>query len=248
MVGVLTATALLMGGLDVMKNSDIKEIKERWKIAMVYAGIKNKSENEQTFELLKVIKKKYGYDCIVSIPLGKSYEDLEKLQPIIQTNMRCVGVTMEWVKLSGCAYVRLITKAWNEKALFEPVKVKPYEVYLSSTEYFQDVISDLTMHPHILISGSTGMGKSVLMFMLALNTIINHKPSDVNIYLAQVSDKKDLRVFRDAEHVKYYADNLEKSSKMYAYLADEMAKRNFLINKYGRSSRDIVATSSPASL
>lgn len=231
--GFLLTAGLLLGTTDIIKGkNDEKKIKERWKTAMVYAGIKNKSEEQQTFELLKVIKKQYGYDCLVSIPYGLSYEELEKIKPIIQTNLQCYGITMEWKVDSGCAYVRLITVPFDEKAPFEPVKVNPWELYISSTEYYKDIITDLRIHPHVLVSGATGSGKSVLIFMLILNTIVNHTPNDVNIYLSQVSDKKDLRIFDNLPHVKYFANDLEKSAKMLIYLTAEMKKRNELINQY----------------
>lgn len=231
MIGTLATLGVSLGLADTILNRDTKKLKNEWNTAMAY-GEKTKNTKGQHFEILKTIKKKYGYDCIVSLPFGKSYEDFEEKIPIIQTNLRCVGITSEWKRTDGCAYVRLITKEWDEFAPFEPVKVKPHEVFLSGTEYYKDVISDMRYFPHILVSGSTGSGKSVFIFSMLLNLIVNHTANDVNLYLTQISDKKDLRVFKDVEQVKYYADSLEQSATMLSYLLNEMIRRNTLISKY----------------
>jgi S-DNA-T family DNA segregation ATPase FtsK/SpoIIIE len=229
-IGMLS---IALGGLNMFeKKNDTKELVNKWNNIMLNCGNKNENEMGQRFELLKVIPKHYGFDCIVSIPDGKSFEELEQLKPIIQANLRCINVIFDWKKSQGCIYARLITVPFDMDKEYEPVKAKPYEIYLGGTDYYKDVISDMRLHPHILISGVNGSGKSVLMFIMLLNLIISNKQEDVSIYLLQLGDKQDLRVFGKCNQVKYYGRTLEDAVKVLAHLFDEMSRRNKLINEH----------------
>lgn len=87
------------------KKEELK-FKNKWKLAMQYAGIKNK--NEQTFTVLKYIPKdSYGCDAIISIPLGKSYSDLYKLIPMLETTFGAKIISEIASTSKNCAYIRV---------------------------------------------------------------------------------------------------------------------------------------------
>lgn len=65
---------------------EIKEIKYKWNILMDSIAKENKLC--QTYTMLEVIKKHYGFDTIMSLPLGKSIVEFRKLLPVIN---QCFG-------------------------------------------------------------------------------------------------------------------------------------------------------------
>lgn len=79
---MIVESGLLLGGAyylyrksnreSIAKKKRIANIKNKWSILM--DGIGNKAENkiEQKYEMLDIIEKHYGFDSIISIPIGKS--------------------------------------------------------------------------------------------------------------------------------------------------------------------------------
>lgn len=236
MLGTLALSALLLGvgGIDVYRNGEQKGLRKLWQQTMKNAGIHNKGDDKSdfnTFRPLKMIKKKYGYDMIIYIPDGMCYDDLEKATPIIEKAFKCKFYP-EWKRESGCAFARLIQNPLDDKREFVPIKTSPYEIYLGTTHYHKEIISDMKKFPHLLITGSPGTGKTMLLFIILTNLIANFGVKDINIYLAQISDKHDLRIFKDCEQVKSYAKTPEEACKMLAHVYNVMQKRNKVIDKH----------------
>lgn len=70
---------------DIREEKRFKQfINTKWDILMDGLG-SNKSENkiEQPFEILKIIRKGYGTDLVVSIPWGKKYTDIIAMLPAL---------------------------------------------------------------------------------------------------------------------------------------------------------------------
>jgi S-DNA-T family DNA segregation ATPase FtsK/SpoIIIE len=178
-----------------------------------------------------MIKKQYGYDMIIYIPDGMAYEDLESITPIIEKAFKCKFYP-EFKRESGVAFARMIQNPLDDKREYSPIKTTPYEIYLGTTHYHKEIISDMRKFPHLMITGSPGTGKTMLLFIILTNLIYNFGVKDINIYLAQISDKHDLRVFKDCEQVKCYAKNPEEACKMLAHVYNTMQKRNKVIDKH----------------
>jgi S-DNA-T family DNA segregation ATPase FtsK/SpoIIIE len=227
MIGGILA-GICISGIAKCLEKGTGNVKKEWKLTM---GNSTNSKNKPPFELMKVIPKHYGFDCIVWIPYGHSYDELVDLQPKIENGFNA-QIVMEKVKDNRCAYMKVITKPYDYNLPFAPVQVKPHEIFIGTTPYYKDIISDMRIHPHVLVSGATGVGKSVLMFMLILNLVCCHDENDVLVYLTQISDKKDLRIFKDVKNVKYYAETLCEATKVYAQITHEMQLRNKIISQY----------------
>lgn len=231
-IGVLGCLAT---SLKKVEDTGIAVFKRRWKHFTEGAGLSNKMDKDhrQTFEILKMFHRPYGYDALISIPFGESPSELAKHKEAMEANLRCYAF-LDWKRYSGCIYARFVTVPFDDKKPFHPVKCNPWEIYCGTTMYHQDIISDMRQHPHVLVSGTTGSGKSIFIFMLLINLLCNNKPKTVQIYMTQLSSKKDLRAFSCCDHVKYYADNLSDAVKMYKHLLDKIKERNKLFNKSGR--------------
>lgn len=83
MFGLATAGIVTLNATEEWreKRREIKNIKNQWNILM--DAIDKENKIEQTYEILEVIKKHYGFNTIVSLPLGKSIVEFRKLLPII---------------------------------------------------------------------------------------------------------------------------------------------------------------------
>jgi S-DNA-T family DNA segregation ATPase FtsK/SpoIIIE len=218
---------------DIQKNKINKEneakFRNNWNITMKYNGIKNK--NDQTFEVLKYIpREKYGCDVIVSIPKGLSYDDLISRQAVIESSIGGI-VEMEWKQFDNCIYLKCADKQINDKEKYTPVKLEPYQLLLGITPFHEYVIADMKISPHILYSGSNNSGKTMCLLTGMTNLVNIHNPNTVELYLAQISAKKDLRKLANLKHTKYYADTSDKAYLMYKHLINIVARRNDIFNK-----------------
>ncbi|MBO3438185.1 hypothetical protein FDG46_04310 [Clostridium botulinum] len=84
--------------------------------------------------------------------------------------------------------------------------------------------------PHVLFSGINSSGKTLCMVTALVNLIHYNSHRDIELFLAQVSAKKDLRKFKDIKQCRGYADNLVKAYDMFQYLYHTMEKRISMFN------------------
>lgn len=213
---------------DHFRHYDEYFTKYGWKELMQAAGIKNKYN--QAYAILKYIRKQYGCDCIVSLPAGLSYEQLEEIIPKIETQFGCVS-ELEWKRFEHCAYLKMATKEYDEMKEFTPIQTAgAYELYCGETYFLEDLKADMREYSHVLTAGSTGSGKSCCIFIILTNLLYWH--DDVSLYLAQVSDKKDLAKFAHYKQTKYFAQNLQTTDQLLKYLLQLQAKRNKELNRH----------------
>lgn len=84
---------------------------------------------------------------------------------------------------------------------------------------------------HVLISGSTGSGKTVLLHTLILSTAFNYSPEDVEFYLLDFKDGVEFTLYQNylkIPHVKFIAvkNRIENAMDILKKLVDEKEKRN----------------------
>jgi hypothetical protein len=230
--------ALAFGGIymtaDYIKNFETYRVKSKFKNVMKGAGVKNKQE--QAFEVIKAIKTKYGFDLIVSLPRGLSYDKLEKLIPEIEAGLGCI-TEMEWKRFNECAYLKAATDEYDEKKKYEPVPTKgPWEMFFGETYFLEQLKADMREMPHVLYAGSTGTGKTRGIFIAITNLLYWY--DEIELYLAQVSDKKDLQKFAHYKQTKYFAQNLQTTDQLLKHLLKEQQRRNKLLNQYDFNNID----------
>lgn len=99
----------LAGLYKIYETNNYEEIKLIEKFQNTIEIIEEKSylnEKNKMFRFVKSIKKHYGYDFVISIPIGHSYKKLEDMIPTLETAMGC-DIKLNWVKDENCAYMRL---------------------------------------------------------------------------------------------------------------------------------------------
>ncbi|EGO86293.1 hypothetical protein CBCST_22890 (plasmid) [Clostridium botulinum C str. Stockholm] len=128
------------------------------------------------------------------------------------------------------AILDIITTVLNDNYKFEPIFVKPYELYLGKTYTMQDVIVSMKDLPHLLYSGINSSGKTYCLLTALTNLIHYYDNNSIEIFLSQISDKKDLRKFKNCTQCRGYAPTLEESYRMFEYLHNVMQKRISMFN------------------
>lgn len=90
---------------------------------------------------------------------------------------------------------------------------------------------DIRKAPHIMVTGATGMGKSVWINSL-LGTLIRNDPSQVHIYLVDPL-RVELSPFKKLPHVKGFATNVQEAAELINKLTEESNQRYELFERAG---------------
>ena len=83
---------------------------------------------------------------------------------------------------------------------------------------------DITECPHILITGSTGSGKSVFETAIISSLIYRYDSNQLHMYLVDTK-QVDLTLFKSLPHIKTVADNIDAFHNMMFIVMGEVRKR-----------------------
>lgn len=187
--------------------------------------VKNKN-----FYIMETRLTDFGTEFIISLK-DREFKDLEALKDILQANFKA-EVEIE-LNINYCtATVRVIKNKLDSNVRYKPFKVHPYEVYLGLDNHFKPIIVNLNQYPHVLISGTTGSGKSQELKLLLTNLIACYSSRDINIYFSNISESNDFRSFFKCSQVKGYTEKMDESLKMFEYMNHIYSKRLDIFKKY----------------
>jgi S-DNA-T family DNA segregation ATPase FtsK/SpoIIIE len=96
---------------------------------------------------------------------------------------------------------------------------------------------DLLKQPHILIAGETGSGKSTQLRSILTTLILNKKPEDLQLYLADCK-KSEFHIFRNIKHVQCVLSNPKDIQKMLVHIKKELDERSNLTEAFEVSHID----------
>jgi S-DNA-T family DNA segregation ATPase FtsK/SpoIIIE len=91
---------------------------------------------------------------------------------------------------------------------------------------------DLADMPHILLTGSTGSGKSVFEASILSNFFYRFSPNDLNCYLVDTK-RLDLPLFKGMPHVHTVAEDIEQFHAMMYHIMPEIRRRNGVLQTAG---------------
>lgn len=110
---------------------------------------------------------------------------------------------------------------------FKLPKKNPKEgIYIPLGETFKNktITLDLKENPMSYIVGTTGSGKSVMTKVILTTLVANYKPSELEIYLADLK-RVELNLFRRVKHCKKFVYTVEDTTELIADLLEETNKR-----------------------
>lgn len=182
---------------------------------MSYIGLKNAMC--ETFALRNVKYEVFGFSCNIHAPYGLTLAELEaeKTVNIIQDNLKCL-FRIKKVFKSNYVQAKFIIRD-IPLVDFKPIKFSPYHLYMSTGIDGQAMTSNMIKYPHVLVQGSTNMGKTKFIDLMITNLITTESPDDVNFYIVQ-ADKFDQVIYRRCKHCKGYAENVVETYCMLRYL------------------------------
>lgn len=224
-------------GLDIREIDDIK-----FKWYSMFADSKKRNSNGETF-LLKESTKIYhptkkdkkgnreliGYNFKISIPVGLSYDVLE--ENIVDLNKIFGICSLHFDDINNKTTIEIMNTKVPDNEKYEPIKVKPWEFYNGMTHAYKSVILNFKLSPNVLIGGSAGSGKTIAMIMGLLNLVLSNDENLVQLAICMLSDKQDLRMFKNIRHCKYYAKDTKSALKELRYLSKEVSRRNKMFDE-----------------
>jgi S-DNA-T family DNA segregation ATPase FtsK/SpoIIIE len=224
---ILEGAALTACVLYLYKNLDKerRDLRKTWIKIMKENSLLN--DDEITYTLAKINPTEYGFLCIVAIPPGFSFEELEAKKEILQSGLKGI-VTLEHNIFNGWITMKIYRNPLKDLT-FAPEATKPHELYLGYT-FDKHIVVNMHTHPHVLYSGINGSGKTRALYCLMTNLIHNHSKEEINIYMSQIG-KTDLFLYRECPQVIEFAKTPEQSLRMYKTIHAIVKEREMLIEK-----------------
>lgn len=215
--------------VEAHKREQCNKFYRDWVEVMGYMGLGN--EKSQTYALRDLEYEDFGFTCKIYTPLGMNLAALQTESTVetIQDNLGCLFVAdkVPKSKYMKAKFIMRDTKFEN----YNPIKLEPYEILLGQNIDSTPMKSNMLKYPHVIIQGSTNMGKSKFIDTILTNLIVTTKEEDLSLYIIQ-ADKSDQYVYSGCKHCKGYTDTHEDSLKMLTKLILEIEKRNDKMKEY----------------
>ena len=168
------------------------------------------------------------YKVIVSL-INTGFEKLEKSKDILESSLGNIVEIKQNDNLKT-ATIFIITERLSDSYPYKPIQIKSYELYIGKTYTMKDVILSMKELPHCLFSGINSSGKTYCLLTALTNLITQYSDKSIELFLSQVSAKKDLRKFMDCIQCRGYAQDLPQAYDMFSYLYHTMEKRISMFN------------------
>lgn len=199
---ILETGLIILGGYmwHIMNTTDKRELIDNFNKAMEGIGLYSKTQ--ETFKIYGLKEKSYGWRGYISIPKGLSLEHLNSKLNILEDNLNGI-IEIDKDRFKKHINFYMVNKD-VDKFKYEPVKCKPYELYIGKDFKLNNFKLNVRKDPMILIGGVTGTGKSFLLASILTNLIYNSSRY-IEIYLLQIQ-KSEISAFDECEGVKsaYY--------------------------------------------
>jgi S-DNA-T family DNA segregation ATPase FtsK/SpoIIIE len=214
------AVALTGGALTwlYLNGKDQRKMRSLWRETLLNCkseGVKLTTKSGtvdivKTFMLNKLYPRPYGWLGICNIPTGLTFSALEKSKESLEDAFGCCIEMKKDVDKKHRTFgkIKFIFNVYNKE--FEPIKPPKFGMLpLGYSKDGKPCFLNLMQNPHILISGETGSGKTVLMCTMMTN-LIYYWNDLIDLYLSQI-EKNDSYYFSDCKTVRRTSCTLEET-------------------------------------
>ncbi|PFA84309.1 FtsK/SpoIIIE domain-containing protein [Bacillus cereus] len=176
-------------------------------------------------------------EIVFTIPRGMNPEDVKRKEYVFKQYLS----DRAELETGTLKFVIRIFPNEIQNVLYDyhafPLKNEKLPVVCGINKFNQYIIYDMVEHPHLLISGTTGSGKSTQIRSI-LATLIQHKtPEQLHLYLCDLK-KSEFHLFQKVQHVKSTTYTAESLYPVLVKLKKEIARRGEILNQYGHSHID----------
>ncbi|PEI44664.1 FtsK/SpoIIIE domain-containing protein [Bacillus pseudomycoides] len=176
-------------------------------------------------------------EIVFTIPRGMNPEDIRKKDYVFKQYLSDraeleVGTLKSVIRIFSD---EIQTVLYNYDAF--PIKKEKLPVVCGVNKFNQYTIYDMVEHPHLLIAGTTGSGKSTQIRAI-LATLIQHKtPEELHLYLCDLK-KSEFHLFQKVQHVKSITYTANSLYPVLVKLKKEMERRGEILNQHECSHID----------
>lgn len=218
-------------GLAVYRACEKYYKNNKWKTKDLKEDIKTfedvcKNKNNQ-FLLIDGASTKYGSKFIASLK-NKSYKELEDLVEALEIEYK-TDIEIARNDNKCTATIDVFKNKLNDSVKYEPIKLEPYELYISLSRKFELMVANMNDHTHMLLSGANGSGKSKELQIILTNLIYPNK-NNVEIYISNKTNSPDFREFLNCHQVRGYVDTMSDTILMLEHIMLMFEKRLRIIN------------------
>lgn len=191
-----------------------------WRRVMAHLSLENSLD--QTFHMTDIEIKNYGFKCNIHSAVGLSLNQLEseKVKNAIESHFKCMLIMKAKRGYIEAQFINIEIP----EVPYEFIKTEPYQLYLATSIEEEPVFADMIKFPHMVIQGSTGMGKTKMIDCALVNLIKSCTPEEVGLWFLQ-ADKPDQIVYRKCKHTKAYAESLEEILATTNYILEIIESR-----------------------
>lgn len=192
----------------------------------------NNSIHKRYPSILEIRENDQYLQYTFKIPPGMPPKDFLKKEHVIS---QFFGTNYE-LKGDGLIYVLKLFKTEQNKTIkYNYDEIKPYlkgslPILAGYDQYGKFYSYDGSIHPHLLIAGETGSGKSV-MIRAIITTFILHFGTDLELHLCDLK-RSEFHLFRHCHNVSSVMTKKSELKNCLTYLKKELKVRGDLCDAY----------------
>lgn len=227
MITELLIVSAVVGAYNYISTSKERKIKKDFESIMIKSGISNK--DNETFKIYNLESTSYGYIGYVTNTQGLSLEHLLSKANILEDNLNAI-ISFEKGRFTDYIKMYIVDRDLSDFQ-YSPVKCTENELYIGKDFKGNDYKLNINLDPHVVIGGTTGTGKSMLLSIILTNLIYNNN-NNIQVYLLQVM-KSELFSFENCNCVEGIASTMNECNNILDMILLELDNRSNLFNCYG---------------
>ena len=200
----------------------VMNIKPYFDIVDFFKQVEFKNKKGQFPKLIKTYESPKGYTYLLSVPLGLSLADFEKIKGALEIQLRN---NIQIRDRKGYIEIEVLSKELPSKIDFKlPIRTKK-TICIPIGEGIEGMLYiDLKENPHSYIVGQTGSGKSVATKVILTSLINMYSSNEIELYLCDLK-RVELNLFANTSHCKKFVYTVSDTTELIADLLEETNRR-----------------------